>query len=138
MTEPALSISSESVCFLIVKARGFDVQDVEADEDSSSNPADDRAIDVLEDHGVDPTAQEIAAFVEALSEDEQVDLVALMRLGRGDGTLADWDDLRNEAYLQRDGKTASYLMGEPMVADYLEEGLSQFGLTCEDVEMDRL
>ena len=42
-------------------------------------------IDVLEDDGRDPVAREIAGFINALSEDEQIDLVALMRLGRGDG-----------------------------------------------------
>lgn len=138
MAEPTLSISTENVCFLIVKAREFDVQDLAADEDSGSNPADDREIDVLEEHGDDPIVQEISDFVDALSEDEQVDLVALMRLGRGDGTLADWDDLRNEAQLQHNAQTASYLLGEPLVADYLEEGLSQFGRSCEDTEVGRL
>lgn len=138
MAEPALSISTESVCFLIVKAREFDVQDLETDEDSGSNPADDRSVDVLEEHSDNPVVQEISAFIEALSEDEQIDLVALMRLGRGDGTLVDWDDLRNEAQLQHNAQTASYLLGEPLVADYLEEGLSQFGLSCDDTEMDRL
>jgi hypothetical protein len=138
MAEPALSISTESVCFLIVKAREFDVQDLETDEDSGSNPTDDRSVDVLEEHSDNPVVQEISAFIEALSEDEQIDLVALMRLGRGDGTLVDWDDLRNEAQLQHNAQTASYLLGEPLVADYLEEGLSQFGLSCDDTEMDRL
>jgi hypothetical protein len=138
MAEPTLSISTENVCFLIIKAREFDVQDLAADEDSGSNPADDREIDVLEEHGDDPVVQEISDFIDALSEDEQVDLVALMRLGRGDGVLADWDDLRNEAQLQHNAQTASYLLGEPLVADYLEEGLSQFGRSCEDTEVGRL
>ena len=46
---PNLSISSENVCFLIVKAREFDVQDVDTDPDSGSNATDDRMIDVLEE-----------------------------------------------------------------------------------------
>lgn len=138
MAEPTLSISTENVCFLIIKAREFDVQDLAADDDSGPTPADDREIDVLEEHGDDPVVQEISDFVNALSEDEQIDLVALMRLGRGDGTLADWDDLRNEAQLQHNAQTASYLLGEPLVADYLEEGLSQFGRSCEDTEVGRL
>lgn len=138
MAEPTLSISTEAVCFLIVKAREFDVQDLATDEDSGSNPADDGEIDVLEEHGDDPVVQEISDFIDALGEEEQVDLVALMRLGRGDGTLADWDDLRNEAQLQHNARTASYLLGEPLVADHLEEGLSQFGRSCEDTEVGRL
>ena len=44
-------------------------------------------VDVLTDDGRDPVAREISGFINALSEDEQIDLVALMRLGRGDGTL---------------------------------------------------
>ena len=36
---PNLQISSEKVCFLIVKAREFDVQDVDTDEDEGSNPS---------------------------------------------------------------------------------------------------
>jgi len=138
MAEPALSISSDKVCFLIIKAREFDVQDLATDEDSASSPTDDRSVAVLEDHADNPVVQEIQDFVEALSVDEQVELVALMRLGRGDGTLVDWDDLRSEAQAQHNAQTASYLLGEPLVADYLEEGLSAFGLSCEDVEMGRL
>ena len=49
--------------------------------------SDDDMIDMLEDDGRDPVAREIAGFINALSEDEQIDLVALMRLGRGDGTI---------------------------------------------------
>jgi hypothetical protein len=47
---PTLSISSEQVCYLIVKMREFDVQDIDTDPDDSSNPSDDRMISVLEDH----------------------------------------------------------------------------------------
>ena len=32
-----------------------------------------------------------------MNEDEQIDLVALIWLGRGDGTIEDWDDLRARA-----------------------------------------
>ena len=138
MAEPALSISSDKICFFIIKAREFDVQDLEVDDDSGSNPTDDRSVAVLEDHADNPVVQEIQDFVDALTVDEQVELVALMRLGRGDGTLADWDELRSEAMTQHNAQTASYLLGEPLVADYLEEGMSEFGLSCEDVELGRL
>ena len=50
-------------------------------------------IDVLEDDGRDPVEREITGFINALSEDEQIDLVALMRLGRGDATIEEWKDL---------------------------------------------
>ena len=81
---PELMISSEKVGFLIEKARQFDVKEAASDPDSGSNPTDDGMIEVLEDDGRDPVAPEIAGFINALREDEQIDLVALMRLGRGD------------------------------------------------------
>ncbi len=56
--------------------------------------------------------------------DEQIDLVALMWLGRGDGDLDNWRELRAEASRAHNNRTASYLIGTPMLADYLEEALS--------------
>jgi hypothetical protein len=138
MADPTLTISSESVCFIIVKAREFDAQDVVTDPDSGSNAADDGAASVLEAHSDDLTQKELVAFITALSEEEQADLVALLWLGRGDGTLEDWDDLRDEAQRQHNNRTAAYLLGEPLLSDHLEEGLSQFGFTCEDFEIGRL
>jgi hypothetical protein len=138
MADPTLTISSENVCFIIVKAREFDVQDVLTDPDSGSNASDDDMASVLEMHSDDPTLQELKTFINALSEEEQTDLVALMWLGRGDGTLEDWIDLRGEAEHQHNNRTATYLLGEPLLADYLEEGLSQFGFSCAEFEIDRL
>jgi hypothetical protein len=81
VTAPSLSISPEKVCFFILKAREFDVKDAVADPDSGSNASDDAMIDVLEDHADDPTQQELRSFIDALTENEQVDLVALTWLG---------------------------------------------------------
>ena len=89
-------------------------------------------VDVLEDNGNDPVAREITGFIDALTEDEQIDLVALTRLGRGDGTLAEWEDLRREAAEGRNGRTANYLLGEPMLGDLLAEGLDEFGISWAD------
>jgi len=135
---PTLSISSEMVCFLIVKAREFDVQDLNSDPESGSNAADDGMVDVLEDHDDNPVVQEIRSFVAELSEEEKADLMALMQLGRGDGTFEDWEALRDQAYREHVDRTAAYLMGNPLLSDYLEEGLSQFGFSCAEFEMGRL
>lgn len=128
---PELSISEEKLCFIIEKAREFDVKDEVTDPDDASNPSDDAMISVLEDHKDDPVVQEIAAVVRSMSVDEQVDLVTLAWLGRGDGTLADWGELRAEAARVHNNRTASYLLGMPLLSDYLEEALSQFGITCD-------
>jgi hypothetical protein len=111
---------------------------VVTDPDSASNATDDNQASVLEAHSDDLTQKEIVAFINALSDEEQADLVALLWLGRGDGTMEDWDDLRDEAQRQHNNRTAAYLLGEPLLSDHLEEGLSQFGFSCEDFEIDRL
>lgn len=136
-----LTISLEKVCFVIVKAREFEVKDVVTEPDPGSNPADDQMIAVLEDHGDDPVLEELRSFIAAMSEDEQIDLVALAWLGRDDNTIEDWPAIREEAeraHVSRTDHTANYLLGMPLVSEYLEEGLSLFGLSCEDSEGGRL
>jgi hypothetical protein len=129
---PELAVSTESVAFLIVKAREFDAKEANSDPDSGSNPSDDNMIDVLEDNGSDPVASEIAGFFNGMSEEEQIDVVALMRLGRGDASIEEWDDLRREVTDARDQRTARYLLGEPLLGDYLADGLAAFGLSWVD------
>jgi hypothetical protein len=131
---PALSISPEKAYFFVQKAREFDVKDVVTDPDSGSNAADDGMVSVLEDHPDDPTQQELKAFINGLTEDEQIDLVTLTWLGRGDGEIAEWDDMREEAQRLHNNRTAQYLLGKPMLADHLEEGLAQLGYSGEDYE----
>jgi hypothetical protein len=135
---PDLSVSEEKVAFLIEKSREFDAKEAGVDPDSGSNPSDDDDIDVLQDGGGDPVAAELSSFIRAMNEDEQLDLVALMWLGRGDGTIEEWDELRGRAvearaeYTNPRAETARYLLGEPMLSDYLAEGLDEFGLSWSD------
>ncbi len=85
-------------------------------------------IGVLEDDDVDPVADEMAGFIKALNEDEQIDLVALMWLGRGDGTIEEWEDLRARAaerrgeYRNPQAETADYVLGEPLLGDFWPRG----------------
>lgn len=127
-----LGISSEKVCYIIAKARQFEAKDVVADPDSGSNPTDDGVVSVLEDQPDDPVYDELMAFIAGLDEDEQIDLVALTWLGRGDALIEEWDDLRSEAARTRNERTATYLLGLPLLPEHLQEGLSQFGRSCED------
>jgi hypothetical protein len=135
---PELAISREKVSFLIEKAHEFDVKDLPADPDSGSNPTDDNEIDVLEDNSDDPVASEMASFIRAMNEDEQIDLVALMWLGRDDATIEQWDDLRDQSaerrseYRNARRETVRYLLGEPLLGDLLAEGLDKFGISWVD------
>ena len=133
-----LEIPIEKVCFIIIKAREFDVKDAVTDPDSGSNPSDDKMAAVLEDHADDPVVEELTSLIDNLTEDEQIDLVALAWLGRDDNTADDWPSIRQEAARAHNAKTANYLLGMPLLGDYLEEGLALLGYSCEAFERNRL
>ena len=129
---PNLSISPEKAFFIVAKARQSDSKATESD--LVTDLSDDDASYGLEDHSKETDRSELSTFIRGLNVDEQIDLVALMWLGRGDGDLDNWRDLRAEAARAHNNRTASYLIGTPMLADYLEEALSQFGKSLEDFE----
>lgn len=131
-----LTISSETAFYIIVKAREFDEQVAPSDPDSGSNPSDDREVDVLEEDPDDTVEQELDAALGGLNIDEQLDLMALTWLGRGD--FDSFAQARKEAADMRDKHIAVYLKGTPKLGDYLEEGLAQLGYSLEDFEKNRL
>ena len=133
-----LTISPEKVCFIIVKAREFDVKDSVSEPNPGSNPTDDGDVVVLEDHADDPVLQELTSFIDVLSEDEQTDLVALVWLGRDDYEASDWATVRDEAARSHNRRTSTYLLGMRLLADFLEEGLSMLGRSCDEFKKDRL
>ena len=133
-----LSIALEHVCFLIVKAREFDVKVEVVEPEPGSNPGDEDMREVLEDYPDDPVQEELTEFIDGLSYDEQVDLVTLAWLGRDDYSAEDWAEVRQQAADAHNNRTAAYLLGMPLLGDYLEEGISLLGLSCQDFEMGRL
>lgn len=133
-----LTISPEKVCYLIIKAREFDAKDEAAEPDPASNASDDMMGTVLEDQPDDPVESELESLISDLNVDEQIDLVALSWLGRGDGSVEDWESIRAEAAEAHNDRTTSYLLGTPLLADYLEEAVAQFGESCQEYEMGRL
>ena len=91
---------------------------------------------MLEEQADDPLEQELEAALTALNIDEQLDLIALMWLGRGD--FSSFAEARKEAADMRTKRIPSYLIGTPQLGDYLEEGLAQLGISLEDYEKNRL
>jgi hypothetical protein len=134
-----LSVSLEKVCFLIAKAREFDAKEAPNIPDEASNPSDDRMIEVLEDRpNEDAVLQELRSLIVGMSEDEQIDLVALAWLGRGDAGAEGWEELRSEAARAHNRRTAAYLLAMPLLPTYLQDGLAELGLSCEEFEKESL
>lgn len=138
--DAALSLSTESACYLIFKLREFEAKDVLTDAATSSNASDDNMVAVLESHRSDPVVQEVTAMVDSLTVDQQADLVALLWLGRDGSDASDWADHREEAGRADAGRisTAAYLLGTPLASEYLEAGLNLLGRSCADVEAEHL
>jgi hypothetical protein len=141
-SEPAAAnqpnLNTEKVCFIIVKAREFDVKEEVIEPDYASDAVDDKFVQVLEDRADDPAVEEIKSLIEAMNEDEQLELIALAWVGRGDFGTEEWPEAVALARERRVGPTSEYLLGLPLLGDYLEEGLSAFGRNCADVEAAHL
>jgi len=133
-----LAIPLEKLAYIITKAREFDVEVPPVDEDSGSNPSDDAEWDVLQDSPDNPTHQELVDAIDSLSDLERIELLALTWLGRGDYIKEEWREALAEARRIHDEKETDYLIGTPLLADYLEEAVSQLGYSLEDFEIGRM
>ena len=133
-----LIIPLENLAYIITKAREFDAQVPPVDDDSGSNPSDDAEWDVLEAGADNPAHQELVDALNSLTDPERVEVLALTWLGRGDYGKEDWREVLEEARRIHDEKETEYLVGTPLLADYLEEGLSQLGYSIEDFEIGRM
>jgi hypothetical protein len=112
-----LNLNRETVQFIIDKAQEFQMLGEEEADDSIEGP--------------DPAHAELKATIEDLEPDQQVSLVALMWLGRGDYAVDEWGRALAIARERWNERTAEYLIGTPLLADYLAEGLAQLSAATE-------
>lgn len=122
-----IEVNPETVRFIIDKAREFHAKEQVSIPEPPTSPADDWAMQVLADHVGDLTYRELKATIRDLDPDQQVCLVALMWLGRGDFLLDEWPEAVETAQDAHNNRTAEYLIATPLLSDYLEEGLDQHG-----------
>jgi hypothetical protein len=131
-----LNIDPEKVCFLILKAREFDAKVEPNEPDPGSNPIDDDEREILVDYAGDPSLEELRSAIDALDDDEIIDLIALVWVGRGDFTRDEWENARALAADRHRRGSADYLLGIPTLGDLVEEGLAELGYSCTDYEGD--
>jgi Protein of unknown function (DUF3775) len=126
-----LEISSTKVGYVIVKARECAAK-VAAWDDGATSDHD--ADSILESFSEDATRAEIKGFIRGLNEDEQASLVALAWIGRGSFGPEELDEALETARAEHVNRSEEYLLGMPMLADYLEEGLDRLGYAVEEAE----
>lgn len=134
--KPDIEIAPEKVAHVIIKAREFDAKVGAWDNSAEDGDAAEDPSAILEDYSNDPTAAEIAGFIDALNDDEQAELVALAWVGRGTFEPEEFGEAVETARAEKTNATASYLLGLPLLADYLEEGLEKLGYSASDIESD--
>jgi hypothetical protein len=125
---PELDLSTGAVQFVIDKAHEFQSRDdVMLPDDGEENvPDEDMVMQVATDFGNDAYYQELTTTINDLDPDQQMSLVALMWVGRGDYSLDEWAEALKFAEETWTDHTGEYLVSTPLLADYLQEGLQLF------------
>lgn len=125
-----LQISPRRVAHVIVRAREIDAK--VARWDSVGDTAD--ADTILESRRGDATEAELRAFIAQLNEDEKASLVAVMWIGRDTYDAEDLEEAMETARNEATTPTEDYLLGVPLLSDYLEAGLEKLGIEPGDLE----
>lgn len=91
---------------------------------------------ILMSRELDRAEGELRAFIDRLSEDEQVALVAVMWIGRESFLPEELDEALDTARNEATTPTADYLLGTPHLSDHLENGLDALGYSAVEEEDD--
>ncbi len=127
-------ISPRRVVHIIVRSRELEAKVGRWDVPGDSAEAE----TILEAKRGDATESELRAFVRRLNDDEKAELVALMWIGRETFEPEEWPDALATARAEATVPTEDYLLGVPLLADYLEAGLEKVGIDVSSVEEDFL
>lgn len=136
--EQMIAIEPDKACYFILLARKYQAKYGVVIPDPASDMTDDNAREVLEDYESDPVDQELKDFLGGLNVDEMASLLALMWIGRGDYAKEQWDEALDEARRIEDAKAPEYLISTPLAPDYVEETLTGYGYSCEEMDRDHL
>jgi hypothetical protein len=123
------AIDQRTLAYIALKAKAFDALVAPDDTSDASDATDDGFVDALEDETDNPAQRELAAAIAGLDVDAKATLVALTWLGRGDYEAEDWEAALATARERAQGSTTRYLMGIPLLGDYLEEGADKLGIS---------
>jgi hypothetical protein len=130
-----LEISPTKVGFVIVKSREIAAK-VAAWDDGATSDHD--AESILESFSDDATQDELKGFIHDLNEDDQASMVALAWIGRASFGPEELEEALATARAERNNRTEDYLLGMPLLPDYLEEALDRLGYSVEDAEDEAL
>ncbi len=124
-----IEISPSKVARIIIRARTLDAKTGRWD-----TPMDDaEAESILESRPSDATEDELRSYISDLNSDEQASLVAIMWIGRDTFTADDLEEAIETAKSEATAPTEDYLLGVPLLSDYLTSGLEALGYDSEEL-----
>jgi hypothetical protein len=129
-----LQISPRRVAHIIIRAREIDAKVGRWDSPGDSADAD----TILEARRGDATEAELRAFIAGMNDDEKASLVAVMWIGRETFDAEELEEAMQTAREEATTPTEDYLLGVPLLPDYLEAGLDKLGINVTDLEEDFL
>ena len=128
---PELRISTEKVCDFIEAAREV-AGKVPSTAGDHTTTGDDSKLVTIEDYpGEDDRRRQMVEFIAGLNVDEQIDLLALIMLGRGDYDIAEWDVAVAEAQGRIAARDPDFMIGDAALPQYLGDGLEAFDKSCD-------
>lgn len=110
---------------LILRLKSIMAREATDIPDPGGNATDDEIPAMLQETEGDLSRDELTQQIGSFYPDQQAALVALFWIGRGDAEASDWDDTLALAHARHTGRVSTYLLGKPMVAGFLEEGLAK-------------
>jgi len=129
-----LTVSLETVCRLIVRARELEAQVPSIENDEEEDPTDsDDPLAVLEDEANEAVEDEVRTLLEDLADDEAQEVLALAFVGRGTYDASEWDEALEAAGEESTESIVEQLLDMPMLAGYLDAGLAAFDLSCDGI-----
>lgn len=132
------AIDRETLAYIVLKAKAFDALLEADDPGDGSDSVDDRFVDALEDERDNPVQRELRSAIASLDVDAKATLVALTWLGRGDYDAGEWREALTTARERAENSTARYLMGVPLLGDYIEDGADKLGINLITEQEDGL
>ncbi|HSH49432.1 MAG TPA: DUF3775 domain-containing protein [Halomonas sp.] len=125
-----LNINTDDVCRLIELAREFHAQDGLAVPGEPTDPAGGWPYQALSPRAGNRAFEEFRTIINGMYPGQQQEVVGLLWVGRGDYAIEEWADALAYAKQAWNEATADYLMAQPLVAEYLTEGLGAHGHRC--------
>ncbi len=131
-------MSADKVAQVIVRAREMDARVGAWETHDPRHPDEETPEMVLEALRNDPARAALAALLAEMNADQLAELVALAWVGRGSFEVEEWEEALLTAREEHTGVagTARYLLKDPLLADWLEEGLHRLGYSIERLESD--